>query len=224
MVRETHLKIEWFRFSLLWFLHLISGLNLSDSSELNKNAKTEDLSLLPYSSGTTGLPKGVMLTHRNLVSNCQSINAPLPHTPLVLPTTGEHQDILPSFLPFFHIFGLMAVMIPRLAKGAKIIPIPKYDVDTFLRITKEHRATFLHLVPTVVIQLNNHAGCTPEHFESVRYVMSGASNLAESDGESFKKMYAKSSSFFFYKDFLFHSSIYVFFTVPKRRNFSKPME
>lgn len=181
-------------------MDFIPGLNLSDSSELNKNTTPEDLALLPYSSGTTGLPKGVMLTHRNLVSNCQSIDAPLPHTPLILPTTSEYQDILPSFLPFFHIFGLMAVMIPRLARGTKIIPIFKYDPNTFLRIIKEHRATFLHLVPTVVIQLNNHAGCTPEHFESVRYVMSGASNLAESDGESFKKMYKK-SSFFCYKDF-----------------------
>lgn len=135
------------------------------------------------------MPKGVMLTHRNLVSNCQSMNAPLPNDPLILPTTNEFQDVLPCFLPFYHIYGSYVILIPKLALGAKIVSIPKYDANTLLRITKEHRATFLHLVPPVVIQLNNHADCTPEHFQTVRNVMCAASSLTHSDGECFKKMY-----------------------------------
>ena len=135
------------------------------------------------------MPKGVMLTHRNLASNCQSIDVPLPNKPLILRTTNDFQDILPCFLPFYHIYGLLVILIPKLSVGAKIVSIPKYDVDTFLRITKEHRATFLHLVPPVVIQLNNYAACTPEHFRTVRNIMCAASSLAHSDGECFKKMY-----------------------------------
>lgn len=167
----------------------LSDLTLSDSTQFNKTTDYNDLTLLLYSSGTTGMPKGVMLTHRNLVSNCKSIDAPLPNTPLILPTTNEFQDILPCFLPFYHIYGLFVILIPKLSVGAKIVSIPKYDVNTVLRITKEHRATFLHLVPPVVIQLNNHADCAPEHFQSVRNVMCAASSLAHSDGECFKKMY-----------------------------------
>lgn len=167
---------------------LISGLTLSHSSEFGKDIKPDSLTVLPYSSGTTGLPKGVMLTQRNLISNCQAATGPLPDRPLLLPTTNDYQDILPSFLPFFHIYGMMVAMIPSLSIGAKVVCIPKYEVNTFLRITKGYRATFLFLVPPVVIQLNNHAGCTPSHFECVRGAASGASTLAESDGERFKKM------------------------------------
>lgn len=128
------------------------------------------------------------MTHRNLVSNCQVTTVPIPDKQLILPTTNEFQDILPCFLPFFHIYGLLVLLIPKLALGAKIISIPKYDIDSFLRITKGYRATFLHLVPPVVIQLNNYAGCTPDHFYHVRTAISGASTLAESDGERFKNM------------------------------------
>lgn len=166
-----------------------TGLNLLESSEFKKDTKYDDLTALLYSSGTTGLPKGVMLTHRNLVSNCQSINGPLPYDPLILPTTDDYQDVLPAFLPFYHIYGLMVILIPKLCMGAKIVSIPKYDIHDFLRITKDQKATYLHLVPPVVIQLNNHKDVTPSHFEHVRKVMSAASSLADSDGERFKKMY-----------------------------------
>lgn len=194
MLNQTF-QIEKFKvLHRIFFLDL----TLSDSLELNKNTKPEDLSFLPYSSGTTGLPKGVCLTHRNLVSNCQSLNAPIPDRPMILPTTNEHQDVLPCFLPFFHIYGLMGIMIPNFINGAKIVTIPKYDANIFLRIVKEHRPTFLHLVPPVVIQLNNHKECTPSHFESVRVIVSAASSLTQSDGENFKKMYRK---LFFIFDF-----------------------
>lgn len=161
---------------------------MSESSNFNKNASLDDFILLPYSSGTTGLPKGVMLTHYNLVSNCESIAVNIPHEPLILPTTNDFQDVLPCFLPFFHIYGLMAMLIPKLALGAKVISIPKYEINSFLRITKEQKATFLHLVPPVVIQLGNYKGTKPEHFETVRASMSGASNLAQADVERLKKM------------------------------------
>lgn len=135
------------------------------------------------------MPKGVMLSHRNLVSNCQSLGVDLPNRPLILPTTNDFQDVLPCFLPFYHIYGLMVLLVPKLALGAKIVSIPKFEVNNFLHITKEQRATFLHLVPPVVIQLTNHEAAKPEHFNHVRQVMSAASNLAQADAERFKKLY-----------------------------------
>lgn len=83
----------------------VTGLTLSDSSELCESRKADDLTVLPYSSGTTGIPKGVMLSNHNLVSNCQADTVPLPDKPLILPTTNDFQEILPCFLPFFHIYG-----------------------------------------------------------------------------------------------------------------------
>lgn len=164
------------------------GLNLSESAEFNANAVYDNFTLLPYSSGTTGMPKGVMLSHRNLVSNCQTCSTDMPYEPIILPTTNDYQDVLPAFLPFYHIYGLMVLLIPKLAVGAKIVSMPKYDISEFLRITKEQKATYLHLVPPVVIQLNNYADAKPEHFKHVRSVLCAASSLAESDAVRFKKM------------------------------------
>lgn len=143
--------------------------------------------MLPYSSGTTGMPKGVMLTHTNLVANCQSLDVDMPYRRLVLPTTNDYQDVLPCFLPFFHIYGLMGVLVPKLALGCKIVSIPKFEVNSFLRITKEQKATFLHLVPPTVHLLSNYDGAKPEHFTHVRQVMCGASNLSQNDVERFNK-------------------------------------
>lgn len=113
----------------------------------------------------------------------------MPHQPMVLPTTNDYQEILPCFVPFYHIYGLMVVLIPKLAVGAKIVSISKFEVNHFLRIVKEQKATFLHLVPPSVIQLNNFEGIKAEHFERVRLVMCTASTLAQSDAERFKEMY-----------------------------------
>lgn len=81
------------------------------------------------------------------------------------------------------------LLLAKLPLGAKIISIPKFEPTEFLRITKEQKATLLHLVPPVVNLLSNFDGAKPEHFKHVRYVMSAASNLAHADAERFKKMY-----------------------------------
>lgn len=174
---------------MCFFLSLhFPGLNLSESRKYHKDTSCDDLTVLPYSSGTTGLPKGVMLTHNNLVSNCEGMDVNLPYESLILPTTNDHQEVLPCFLPFYHAYGLIILLLAKLALGVKIVSIPKYEINEFLRIAKEHKSTFLHLVPPVVIQLGNYEGAKPEHFAHVRQVMSAASNLAHADAERFKKM------------------------------------
>lgn len=146
------------------------------------------MTVLPYSSGTTGLPKGVMLSHNNLVSNCEAMDVNLPHNRLILPTSNDYQDVLPCFLPFYHAYGLIILLLSKLALGTKIVSIPKYDMNQFLRIIKDHKATCLHLVPPVVISLGNCENAKSEHFKYVRLMMSAASNLAETDVDRFKKM------------------------------------
>lgn len=172
-----------------FYYNSIAGLNLFESSKFNNDTSYDDLIVLPYSSGTTGLPKGVMLTHKNLVSNCEAMDVNLPNERLIRSTSNDFQEILPVFLPFYHAYGLIILLLSKLALGTKMISIPKFEINEFLRITKDHKATYLNLVPTNVIQLGNYAGAKPEHFKYVRYVMSAASNLAQADAERFKKMY-----------------------------------
>lgn len=83
----------------------------------------------------------------------------------------------------------MIILTTNLTLGAKIVTMPKYNIETFLRMIKEQKATFLHLIPPVVIQINNYENCNSTDFERIRNVICAASNLAESDGERFKKMY-----------------------------------
>lgn len=145
------------------------------------------MSLLLYSSGTTGLPKGVMLSHSNITSNCEATDVKLPYERLVLPTTSDYQDVLPCVLPFYHCYALVVMLISKLSLGCKIVSIPKYEPNQFLRIIKEHRSTYLCVAPPIIIQLSNHKGAEKSHFEHVRQVMSAASTLAQTDADRFKE-------------------------------------
>lgn len=134
------------------------------------------------------MPKGVMLSHRNLISNCEAMETNLPYERVILPTIGDYQEVIPCFLPFYHGYGLIILLLSKLAIGAKIVSIPKYEVNEVLRIIKEMKATFLPLVPPVLIQLANYEGAKPENFRTIRAVMSAASNIAHADVERFQKM------------------------------------
>ena len=133
----------------------------------------EDVVVLPYSSGTTGLPKGVMLTHRNLVANlCQCEGA----TDFDGPAEGE---TVVAFLPFFHIYGMVVIMALGLAKGATIVTMPRFDFAEFLTLAQKHRAAILPLVPPVVLGMAKSPATAQFDLSSVRLVFSGAAPLGE---------------------------------------------
>src|SRR3954470_11252302 len=120
----------------------------------------EDLVALPYSSGTTGLPKGVMLTHRNLVANMVQTDAADHY---------EHdRDTTVVFLPFFHIYGLEVIGLLGLWSGATLVVMPKFELDAYLDLVERHRATFLHVVPPVVVALAKHPSIARSDFSSIR--------------------------------------------------------
>jgi len=128
-----------------------------------------DVVVLPYSSGTTGLPKGVMLTHHNLVANiCQSDHA------LVYQPTGE---VALAFLPFFHIYGMQVLMNGLLANGVTVVTLPRFDLDQALSLVQEHRITRFFAVPPVVLALAKHPVVDSYDLSSLVQVFSGAAPL-----------------------------------------------
>jgi acyl-CoA synthetase (AMP-forming)/AMP-acid ligase II len=123
---------------------------------------------LPFSSGTTGLPKGVTLTHRNLVANlCQ-------YEPVR--TIGEDDRLL-AVLPFFHIYGQTLVLNDALRRGATIVTMPRFDLGQFLTAIEEHRITALYVAPPIVLALAKHPLVEGRDLSSLRFITSGAAPL-----------------------------------------------
>jgi long-chain acyl-CoA synthetase len=126
-----------------------------------------DLIALPYSSGTTGLPKGVMLTHRNLVCN---------HLQCTSAARMTERDVLLLFLPFYHIYGSM-LMGAAVASGATLVIMERFEPITALTLTQRYQVTLFYAVPPVLLALSQLPELKQFDLSSVRYVMSGAAPL-----------------------------------------------
>lgn len=130
----------------------------------------EDLVALPYSSGTTGLPKGVMLTHYNLVSNMKQMEG--------LDYFYE-SDTLICVLPLFHIYGLVVVLNMGLYAGATIVTMPRFDLEQFLELGQKYQITRAHIVPPVVLALSKSPVVDNYRLTSLKTIFSGAAPLGE---------------------------------------------
>ncbi|MCA0376717.1 MAG: AMP-binding protein [Gemmatimonadetes bacterium] len=128
-----------------------------------------DLAALPYSSGTSGIPKGVMLTHRNLVANlCQMEGV----TQVLAPG-----DRVLGVLPFFHIYGMIVVMGGALRQGACIVTLPRFDLEQVLRVLQEHRIRMANIVPPILLAFAKHPVVANYDLSALRYLFSGAAPL-----------------------------------------------
>ena len=130
----------------------------------------EDLVALPYSSGTTGLPKGVMLTHHNLVANlCQMEGL----------CYFYETDTLICILPLFHIYGLVVVLNMGLYSGATIVMMPRFELESFLKAVQDYDVTLAHLVPPIVLGLSKSPIVDNYKLPKLKTIFSGAAPLGE---------------------------------------------
>ncbi|HUQ87764.1 MAG TPA: AMP-binding protein [Vicinamibacterales bacterium] len=126
-----------------------------------------DLAVLPYSSGTTGLPKGVMLTHRNIVAQLQQIDA----------IETIDMPALLGVLPFFHIYGMVIIMMHGLMRGATIVTMPKFEFEPFLKVLQDWPITSAHIVPPIAVGLGKHPAVDNYKFPHLKYLFCGAAPL-----------------------------------------------
>jgi acyl-CoA synthetase (AMP-forming)/AMP-acid ligase II len=140
----------------------------SDTPEHVEIDPERDIAALPYSSGTTGLPKGVMLSHYNLTSNIRQMRA-----------TGLSSDdsVLLAFLPFFHIYGMVVMLNATLAIGASCVVMPRFDPELTLQLIEKHKVTDFFVVPPALLALSHHPKLDDYDHSSLRFIISGAAPL-----------------------------------------------
>jgi len=128
----------------------------------------EDPACVLYTGGTTGLPKGVLLTHENVLTAIQGV---------VFCEQSTHEDRALCFLPFNHVFGQMHIMNATILSGGSLVLMPGFDMEKALRAIRDHSITKLFAVPTVYIRLLQ-LPQLKEKLGSVRYCFSAAASMA----------------------------------------------
>ncbi|WP_377864297.1 long-chain-fatty-acid--CoA ligase [Bacillus sp. R86525] len=163
-------------------------IHLWKSVERERNADVEvpcdpenDLALLQYTGGTTGFPKGVMLTHKNLVSNTL-MGA---HW---LYNCKEGEEVILGVLPFFHVYGMTAVMNLSIMQGYKMVLIPKFDMKMVFEAIKKHKVTLFPGAPTIYIALLNSPLLKEYDISSIQACISGSAPLPVEVQEEFERV------------------------------------
>ncbi|XP_060076477.1 uncharacterized protein LOC132556109 [Ylistrum balloti] len=137
-----------------------------------------DVVVVPYSSGTTGLPKGVQLTNHNLVANLQQFRP-------VIKVTVEDTSL--GILPFYHCYGMIPVMMGVFQDGGKLVTLPKFDPVMFLKAMSEQKVTMAHIVPPIVVFMAKHPAVSQFDLSHLKRTVVGAAPLGEAITEEFTK-------------------------------------
>lgn len=141
----------------------------------------EDLAILQYTGGTTGFPKGVMLTHKNLIANTKMCQA-------WLYKCREGEEIVLGALPFFHVYGMTTVMIFSILQASKMVLIPKPDPEVLLKTIQSQRPTMFPGAPTMYIGILNHPELSKYDLSSIDSCISGSAPLPVEVQEQFERL------------------------------------
>jgi long-chain acyl-CoA synthetase len=137
-----------------------------------------DLAVLVYTGGSTGVAKGVMLTHTNLGANAEQLRE-------WLPDVEAGREVIMSVLPFFHSYGMTTCLTLGLRIAATLVLVPRFDVQRVLELTEKHRPTLFPGVPTLYVAINNAGG--ERDLSSIRACVSGAAPLPLEVAEEFER-------------------------------------
>lgn len=136
--------------------------------------KPDDVVALPYSSGTTGLPKGVMLTHKGLVTSvAQQVDGENPNL------YYNKEDVVLCALPLFHIYSLNSVLLCSLRAGAAILIMPKFEIGALLQLIEKHKVSFAPVVPPIVLAISKYPDLHKHDLSSLRVLKSGGAPLGK---------------------------------------------
>ncbi|WPK10715.1 long-chain-fatty-acid--CoA ligase [Lysinibacillus louembei] len=141
----------------------------------------QDLALLQYTGGTTGSPKGVMLTHKNLVANTKMCDA-------WMYKSEEGNETVLGILPFFHVYGMTTVLILAVMLKGKMVLLPKFDAEQALKTIDKQKPTLFPGAPTMYIGLLNHPGIGNYDLSSIKACLSGSAPLPVDVQEKFEKI------------------------------------
>ncbi|KAF5207583.1 4-coumarate--CoA ligase [Thalictrum thalictroides] len=152
-----------------------SELTETDESEFELPAvkiKPEDVVALPFSSGTTGLPKGVMLTHKGLVTSiAQHVDGENPNLYI------HKEDVFLCVLPLFHIYSLTSILLSGLRVGATILIMPKFELNQLMELVEKYKVTIAPFVPPIVLAIAKSPDLHKYDLSSIRTLISGAAPM-----------------------------------------------
>jgi long-chain acyl-CoA synthetase len=143
--------------------------------------KPDDVALIQFTSGTTAVPKGVMLSHRNLIANTLQ-------TRHWIPTLREGKETILSVLPFSHVYGMTVAMNVAVALAATMVILPTFVTEQVLKTIKKYKPTIFPGVPTMYLAINNFPGVRRFGISSIKACISGAAPLPVEVQEAFEKL------------------------------------
>ncbi|KAI0393399.1 acetyl-CoA synthetase-like protein [Xylariaceae sp. FL0594] len=154
-----------------------------------KGQGARQVAYLCYSSGTSGLPKAVMIAHRNIIANIMQIRC---HESVGRAQRGVEVQTTIGLLPFSHIYALVVVTNTAIYRGDSVIVLPRFELKTLLETIQRFKINFMHLVPPIVIQLlRNPELCAKYDLSSVRFIYTGAAPLGSETHEDMLKAFPR---------------------------------
>ena len=146
-----------------------------------REPRLDDLALLQYTGGTTGTPKGAMLTHRNLAGNAHQVKA-------WIPDFRDGGEVILGVIPFFHVYGMTVAMNLAVVGGARLVLLPRWDTKLTLETIQRTRPTLFPGVPTMYVAINTSPLTPAYRLDSIRACISGSAPLPVEVAQTFEKI------------------------------------